>query len=78
MFSATFPSKIEKLASHALSNPVKVLCGNVGEANTNTVQEVIILPNLDAKWQWLFYRIVHFCTGKWNMTKTVLYLQRGR
>ncbi|KAI6215108.1 RNA helicase [Aphelenchoides besseyi] len=62
MFSATFQPKIEKLASYALHNPVKVLCGEVGEANTDVTQQVHVLPNADAKWHWLFTRIVQFAS----------------
>lgn len=64
MFSATFQPKIEKLASYALSNPVKILCGEVGVANTDVVQMVRVLPNLDSKFNWLFTHLVEFCTSK--------------
>lgn len=64
MFSATFQPKIEKLASYALSNPVKILCGDVGVANTDVLQMVRILPDLDSKFNWLFHHLVEFCTGK--------------
>jgi superfamily II DNA/RNA helicase len=63
MFSATFQPKIEKLASYALSNPVKILSGEVGEANKDVVQIVQILPDLEAKLNWLFGHLVEFCTG---------------
>lgn len=63
MFSATFQPKIEKLASYTLSNPVKVLCGEVGTANADVVQIVHILPDLETKFNWLFQRLVEFCTG---------------
>ncbi|KAI6240919.1 RNA helicase [Aphelenchoides fujianensis] len=62
MFSATFQPKIEKLASYSLHNPVKVLCGEVGEANADVIQHVHVLPSPDAKWQWLFARIVQFAS----------------
>ena len=64
MFSATFPPKIEKLSATALSNPVKVLVGEVGEANTDVIQHAYVLPSVDAKWNWLFTKIVEFCACK--------------
>lgn len=66
MFSATFPPKIEKLTSHALSNPIKVLCGDVTEANADIIQTVHILPDLETKLQWLYSNIVAFCTRKYK------------
>lgn len=41
LFSATFKHRIEKLARDILSDPVKVVQGDVGEANTD-VQQVCI------------------------------------
>jgi superfamily II DNA/RNA helicase len=64
MFSATFQPKIEKLASFALNSPVKVLCGEVGAANSDVVQIVRILPDLETKFNWLFHHLVEFCTRK--------------
>jgi ATP-dependent RNA helicase DDX42 len=63
MYSATFQPKIEKLASYVLSNPVKVLCGEVGVANADVVQIIQILPDLESKFNWLFQHLVEFCTG---------------
>ncbi|CAD5221276.1 unnamed protein product [Bursaphelenchus xylophilus] len=61
MFSATFPSKIEKLTSYALSHPVKIVCGDVGEANADVMQHVLFLPSVEQKWQWLCLNIIKFC-----------------
>ncbi|CAD5215326.1 unnamed protein product [Bursaphelenchus okinawaensis] len=62
MFSATFPLKIEKLASYALNQPVKIVCGDVGEANSDVIQHVHIFSKHDLKWEWLMMNIVKFCT----------------
>uniref|UniRef100_A0A914GXP2 Lipoyl synthase, mitochondrial n=1 Tax=Globodera rostochiensis TaxID=31243 RepID=A0A914GXP2_GLORO len=62
VFSATMKSNIEKLIFHALFNPVKIVCGDVGEANADVEQTVLVLPGLQAKFDWLFAHIVKFIT----------------
>lgn len=63
MFSATFKKKVEKLAAHSLDNPVKVVCGDVGESSEDVAQSIHVLANADAKWQWLCSRIVELCSS---------------
>lgn len=64
MFSATMKKKVEKLAIHALVNPVKVICGDVGEANADVKQSIFVLSNLQAKWDWINSKIVELSSGK--------------
>lgn len=63
MFSATMKKKVEKLAMHALTNPVKIICGDVGEANADVKQTVVVLSNLQAKWDWINSKIVQLSSG---------------
>nr|XP_039248089.1 ATP-dependent RNA helicase DDX42-like isoform X1 [Styela clava]XP_039248090.1 ATP-dependent RNA helicase DDX42-like isoform X2 [Styela clava] len=58
LFSATFKRRIEKLARDILCDPVRIVQGDVGEANQDVLQIVEVLPNLDAKWHWLTRKIV--------------------
>lgn len=64
MFSATMKKKVEKMVVHALNDPVKIVCGDVGEANADVQQLVHVLANAQEKWNWLSGRIVEFCTSK--------------
>ena len=55
-------SKIEKLVAHALNNPVKIVCGDVGEANSDVEQSIYVLPSAQDKFNWLLSRYVKMCT----------------
>ncbi|KAL7075369.1 hypothetical protein ACQ4LE_005354 [Meloidogyne hapla] len=61
VFSATCKPKIEKLIMHVLYNPIKILCGDIGE-NTLVQQQIIVLYNQEMKYEWLFRNIVNFIT----------------
>uniref|UniRef100_A0A915LS29 RNA helicase n=1 Tax=Meloidogyne javanica TaxID=6303 RepID=A0A915LS29_MELJA len=61
VFSATCKPKIEKLIMHVLYNPIKILCGDIGE-NTCVQQQIIVLSNQEMKYEWLFRNIVNFIT----------------
>uniref|UniRef100_A0A915LCN1 RNA helicase n=1 Tax=Meloidogyne javanica TaxID=6303 RepID=A0A915LCN1_MELJA len=61
VFSATCKPKIEKLIMHVLYNPIKILCGDIGE-NTCVQQQIIVLYNQEMKYEWLFRNIVNFIT----------------
>ncbi|KAK6050001.1 hypothetical protein COOONC_12493 [Cooperia oncophora] len=62
MFSATFKHKVERLARDALCDPVRIVQGEVGEANADVIQTVEVLPRQDTKWVWLTERLVNFGT----------------
>lgn len=53
MFSATFRRRIEALALDILDRPVKVMIGQIGQANEDIHQIAVVLPNDNAKWPWL-------------------------
>lgn len=61
LFSATFRKRVEKLARDILADPVRVVQGEVGEANEDVMQFVQVLPSTGpAKWTWLVRRLVEF------------------
>lgn len=59
LFSATFKKKIEKLARDILTDPIRIVQGDVGEANTDVTQVMLVMPQSD-KCQWLLDNIVQF------------------
>lgn len=59
LFSATFKKKVEKLARDVLTDPVRIVQGDVGEANTDVTQIVCVMPQT-AKLNWLTKNIVQF------------------
>ncbi|XP_030077429.1 ATP-dependent RNA helicase DDX42 isoform X2 [Microcaecilia unicolor] len=60
LFSATFRKKIEKLARDILIDPIRVVQGDIGEANEDVTQIVEIMPTGPDKWCWLINRLVEF------------------
>lgn len=60
LFSATFRKRIEKLARDILADPIRVVQGEVGEANEDVTQIVEVMPLGPAKWTWLSRRLVGF------------------
>ncbi|XP_077515636.1 ATP-dependent RNA helicase DDX42 [Amblyomma americanum] len=62
MFSATFKRKVERLARDVLTDPVKVVQGDVGEANEDVTQIVLVMPSNPptSKWNWLTTHLVEF------------------
>uniref|UniRef100_A0A1I7ZKL3 RNA helicase n=1 Tax=Steinernema glaseri TaxID=37863 RepID=A0A1I7ZKL3_9BILA len=60
MFSATFKSKVERLARDALNDPVRIIQGSVGEANADVLQSAEVLGTREDKWVWLTQRLVEF------------------
>lgn len=60
MFSATFKQKVERLARDALQDPVRIVQGEVGEANADVKQIVEVLYIPDIKYHWLTQRLVEF------------------
>ncbi|XP_071446281.1 ATP-dependent RNA helicase DDX42 [Hetaerina americana] len=60
LFSATFKKRVEKLARDVLTDPIRIVQGDVGEANQDVTQVVKVLNLGGAKWNWLLSHIVEF------------------
>jgi len=60
LFSATFKKRIEKLARDVLTDPVKIVQGDVGAVSENVTQIVKVCTLGGFKWQWLTRRLVEF------------------
>ncbi|XP_077170386.1 ATP-dependent RNA helicase DDX42 isoform X2 [Paroedura picta] len=63
LFSATFRKKIEKLARDILIDPIRVVQGDIGEANEDITQIVEILSSGPNKWNWLTSCLVEFTSS---------------
>nr|XP_046270321.1 ATP-dependent RNA helicase DDX42 [Scatophagus argus]XP_046270322.1 ATP-dependent RNA helicase DDX42 [Scatophagus argus] len=63
LFSATFRKKIERLARDILTDPIRVVQGDIGEANEDVTQVVELLPSGTDKWGWLTRRVVEFTSS---------------
>ncbi|XP_054162662.1 ATP-dependent RNA helicase DDX42-like [Oppia nitens] len=62
MFSATFKKRVEKLARDILIDPIRIVQGEVGEANEDITQVMIVFDSGPKKWEWLTSKIVEFTT----------------
>ncbi|XP_306246.5 ATP-dependent RNA helicase DDX42 isoform X2 [Anopheles gambiae] len=58
LFSATFKKRVEKLARDVLTDPVRIIHGDLGEANSDVTQRIILLPTVQSKWNWLLTNLV--------------------
>lgn len=64
LFSATFKKRVEKLARDVLTDPVRIVQGDVGEANADVTQHVIVFNNNPtSKWTWLLQSLVEFLSA---------------
>eukprot|EP00039_Didymoeca_costata_P006199 m.88221 g.88221 ORF g.88221 m.88221 type:complete len:824 (+) comp13153_c0_seq2:148-2619(+) len=63
LFSATFQKRVERLAREILLDPVRIVIGEVGEANMDITQIVTIMSEFDSKWNWLTERMVQFISA---------------
>jgi len=63
LFSATMKKKVEWLCRDILSDPIRIVVGELGEANEDVVQAVEIMKNGHQKWKWLLSHIVEFTSG---------------
>lgn len=64
LFSATFKKRIEKLARDVLTDPIRIVQGDVGEANTDVTQHVVVFHNNpNGKWNWLNQNIVEYLSA---------------
>ena len=55
--------KIEWLCRDILSDPIRIVVGELGEANEDVVQAVEVMKNGHQKWTWLLSHIVEFTSG---------------
>ncbi|KAJ3300145.1 hypothetical protein HK104_004065, partial [Borealophlyctis nickersoniae] len=60
LFSATFQKRVERLARDALTDPIRISIGNVGVANSDVTQNVVLLDDDGFKWNWLISRLPGF------------------
>lgn len=60
LFSATFKKRIEKLARDVLTDPVKIVQGDLGEANEDITQHMLVFTNPMHKQNWLLCKLVEF------------------
>lgn len=58
LFSATFKKRIEKLARDVLTDPVRIVQGDIGEANQDITQHAIVFAKPEHKWNWLMTKLV--------------------
>ncbi|KAK3878455.1 hypothetical protein Pcinc_016913 [Petrolisthes cinctipes] len=63
LFSATFKKKVERLARDVLTDPVRVVQGELGEANQDVTQIIRLLKSGNHKWSWLLQRLVEFMSS---------------
>ena len=60
MFSATFKKIVDKLSRDVLNDPIRIVQGEVGEANEDITQKVVVVETGPGKWQWLTSHLVEF------------------
>jgi len=63
LFSATMKKKIEHLCRDILTDPIRIVVGELGEANQDVVQAVEVMKNGNEKWNWLKAHLVEFTSG---------------
>ncbi|XP_042216561.1 ATP-dependent RNA helicase DDX42-like isoform X2 [Homarus americanus] len=63
LFSATFKRKVERLARDVLTDPVRVVQGELGEANQDVTQIIRLLSSSGHKWSWLVQYLVEFMSA---------------
>lgn len=63
LFSATFKKKVEKLARDVLNDPIRIVQGELGEANTDVTQIVFKMANSNEKFNWLIKCLVEFLSA---------------
>ncbi|CAH8468579.1 unnamed protein product [Schistosoma turkestanicum] len=62
LFSATFKRRLERLARDILLDPVRIIQGELGEANEDITQYVEIFDKIEQKWDWLTRNLVRLTT----------------
>ncbi|KAJ1953534.1 hypothetical protein IWQ62_005969, partial [Dispira parvispora] len=61
LFSATFPSKIERLALQVATDPVRIAIGKLGEASADITQSFYVFTNGTGKWDWIQQQMPTHC-----------------
>ncbi|KAH8849397.1 ATP-dependent RNA helicase DDX42 [Schistosoma japonicum] len=62
LFSATFKRRLERLARDILLDPIRIVQGELGEANEDITQHVEIFDKIEQKWDWLTRNLVRLTT----------------
>lgn len=60
LFSATMKKKVETFAHEILHNPIRIVVGTIGQANTDIRQVVEVVADPKSKWQWLSQNLDEF------------------
>ena len=55
---------MERLCRDTLVDPLRVVVGELGEANTDVTQHVFVFPETEDKWGWLATRLVQFTSSE--------------
>ena len=63
LFSATFKKRIEKLAREILVDPVRIIQGELGEANENITQIIKVFAEGSDKWKWINSKLVELTSA---------------
>lgn len=63
LFSATFKKKVERLARDVLTDPVRIIQGELGEANMDVTQIVLMMSGPNDKFSWLTRCLVEFLSA---------------
>lgn len=63
LFSATFKNKVESLVREILIEPIRIVVGNVGEANADISQIVHVFSDSYQKFNWLFSNLPNLIQG---------------
>ncbi|XP_062517876.1 ATP-dependent RNA helicase DDX42-like isoform X2 [Corticium candelabrum] len=63
LFSATFKKKVERLARDALTDPIRVVIGELGEASEDVTQHVHIFATREEKWPWVKKNLVQYLSS---------------
>jgi ATP-dependent RNA helicase DDX42 len=60
LFSATFKKNVERLATEVLEDAVRIVVGNLGEANQDVTQVAMVFAEAEEKWNWLCSQTASF------------------
>lgn len=63
LFSATFKKRIEKLARDVLTDPIRIVQGDLGEANEDITQHMLVFKEPAEKWSFLLQHLVSFLSA---------------